>query len=62
MQKKIKLWKNMNEEERKTEINQVLKMKEKPCVKCGVNTLYYRKVGTTKVPMCLICLRRNRNE
>jgi len=55
MQKKIKLWKNMNEEERKTEINQVLKTKEKPCVKCGVNTPYYQKVGTTKVPMCLIC-------
>ena len=50
------MWKNMSKEERQAEISHVLKMKEKPCVSCGVNTLYYQKDGATKIHKCLICL------
>ena len=51
----IKQWKNMSKEERQAEISHVLKKKEKPCVSCGVNTLYFQKDGTIKIHKCLIC-------
>jgi hypothetical protein len=49
----MKSWKNMTEGERQAEREQVLNLKRKPCIVCGVNTLTYRKDGATKIPYCL---------